>query len=370
MTLFPRRLVFLAVAATTVAGSLRAHDAGLSVASVRVAPTAVELTVSYALADVRRMLPPYSLPAGADASPESLRAARALLDPLAARLWEIRSGEAVLEPQEVRVELLAGDNLAFHLRYRRPGAAKLGLTGRAMQLGQLLPTHRELVKATDEHGASLVASSLTRDQPSVLVPPVVPSARPGGGAERPGFGTFFRLGVAHIWTGYDHLLFLFALLVAARGFKSVAVIIGCFTLAHSLTLGAATLGWVRVPPAVVEPLIAASIVFVGIENLFRRGAEPRGRGWLTFWFGLIHGFGFASVLQDLGVGSRGAGLAVPLFSFNLGVEAGQMVVAGLLLPVLFALFRSEPVRRRGGAVASALVSAAGLYWLAARTLFA
>lgn len=181
---------------------------------------------------------------------------------------------------------------------------------------------------------------------------------------------FVWLGVEHIWTGYDHLLFLLALLAVCASFRASVRVISCFTLGHSLTLVLATLDWVNVTARLAEPLIAASIVYVGVENLVRRGAEPRGRGALTFGFGLIHGFGFASVLRELGVGVNGSGLALPLFSFNLGVELGQIAIAAVVLPLLWQLRKQEWFLRRGVPAISALVALAGLYWLVARTLLA
>ena len=173
----------------------------------------------------------------------------------------------------------------------------------------------------------------------------------------------------HIWTGYDHLLFLFALLVVCRSFRSIVAIITCFTLAHSITLALATLEVVNLPSRVVEPAIAASIVFVGLENVVRRGAEPKGRWALTFAFGLIHGFGFASVLKDLGVGQGGQGLAMPLFTFNAGVEVGQVVVAAIVLPIVWRLRKNETFLRRGVPALSAVIAGAGLYWFLERTVF-
>jgi hydrogenase/urease accessory protein HupE len=197
--------------------------------------------------------------------------------------------------------------------------------------------------------ASLIAASLNQD---------------------PVFAPFVRLGVEHIWTGYDHLLFLLALLAVCASFRASVRVISCFTLGHSLTLALATLDWVNLPSRITEPLIAASIVYVGVENLLGRGAEPRGRGVLTFGFGLIHGFGFASVLRELGVGVNGSGLALPLFSFNFGVELGQIVIAALVLPLLWQLRKWEWFLRLGVPAISALVVLAGLYWLIARTLLA
>jgi hydrogenase/urease accessory protein HupE len=179
------------------------------------------------------------------------------------------------------------------------------------------------------------------------------------------FGQFMVLGVEHIWTGYDHLLFLFALLVVTRSFRSALVVITAFTLAHSITLAVATFDLAQIPARYTEPLIAASIIYVGVENLARRG-ETRGRWVLTFAFGLIHGFGFASVLRDLGVGGRAGGVAMPLFAFNLGVELGQIAVAAIVLPLIWWLRRKKSFLQRGVPACSAMVALAGAYWFVRR----
>jgi hypothetical protein len=116
-------------------------------------------------------------------------------------------------------------------------------------------------------------------------------------------------------------------------------------------------------------MIAASIVYVGVENLIRRGAEPKGRWALTFGFGLVHGFGFASVLRELGVGSNGHSLAMPLFTFNLGVEVGQITIAAVALPLVWQLRKNATFVRRGVPILSAMVALAGLYWFLERTIF-
>jgi hydrogenase/urease accessory protein HupE len=182
-------------------------------------------------------------------------------------------------------------------------------------------------------------------------------------------GAFLRLGVTHIWTGYDHLLFLLGLLVVCRSFRSMIVIISSFTVAHSITLALATLDLVHLPGRLVESIIAGSILYVGVENLWRRGAEPKGRWAVTFVFGLVHGLGFAGVLRTLGVGTNGAGIALPLFAFNLGVELGQIAIAAVLLPLVLQLRRSPAFLHRGIPVLSGLVAALGLYWLLDRAFF-
>ena len=161
--------------------------------------------------------------------------------------------------------------------------------------------------------------------------------RPAEGVE-PGktttFPQFFFMGVEHILTGYDHLLFLFGLLIAMSQFRATVWVITCFTLAHSTTLALAAFDVVRVPGRIVEPLIAATIIYVGVENLLRSGG-PTGRWRLTLIFGVVHGLGFATELKEKLAGMIGAKIAVPLVSFNLGVEAGQMAVAALVLPIIW-----------------------------------
>lgn len=171
---------------------------------------------------------------------------------------------------------------------------------------------------------------------------------------------FFLLGVEHILIGYDHILFLLALVVASRRSELVGLVTA-FTVAHSITLALATLGWVTLPPNVVETAIAATIVFTAVENFWI--TDTRGRWKTTFAFGLIHGFGFAGVLRDLGLPT--VGYLRSLLAFNLGVEAGQLAIVAILVgPV------SWLTRGKYGAAVRLIVSAAialcGLGWLVDR----
>ncbi|HVS54391.1 MAG TPA: HupE/UreJ family protein [Opitutaceae bacterium] len=351
--------------------TLRAHDPGISTAQGELRADAFEITVGFSPLDAQQLLPPAARSERKWTQTE-FETAKAALEALAPQMWDVRSGGAALAPRETHVQLAAGDSLNFRAVYPRPADAPL--TVRATKLGELPPGHREFVIITDAQRKPLLKKLLSAKDDTFELG-AVPAA---GGAEArggepespPTFWGFVRLGIAHIWTGYDHMLFLFALLVVCRSFRSIVKIISCFTLAHSITLAVATLGLINLPSRVVEPAIAASIVFVGVENLVRRGAEPRGRWAVTFAFGLIHGFGFASVLRDLGVGSGGEGIAMPLFTFNLGVEIGQVAVASLVLPIVWQLRKNEAFVRRGVPVLSAIVSAAGLYWFLERTVFA
>ena len=358
-----------------VCGVASAHDPGISTAQGQFRATGLEILVGFAPADAEQLLPPEARVSGKWTQAEFV-AAQPLLAGLAPQILELRTSGGAIAPSETRVELAAGDALNFFLFFplTQPGVVTL----RSCQLGALPAGHRQFVIIADEHGSTLAKKLLSAKDDGLEI-----SLRPAGGAveaggrvtvaaepaETPTFWGFLQLGVEHIWTGYDHLLFLFALLVVCRSFRSIVAIITCFTLAHSITLALATLEVVNLPSRFVEPAIAASIVFVGLENLVRRGAEPKGRWALTFGFGLIHGFGFASVLKDLGVGQGGQGLAMPLFTFNAGVEVGQVVVAAIVLPIVWRLRKNQTFLRRGVPALSAVIAGAGLYWFLERTVF-
>jgi len=138
-------------------------------------------------------------------------------------------------------------------------------------------------------------------------------------------------------------------------------------IAHSITLGLATLDIVRLPGRIVEPLIAASIAYVGMENLLL-GDSPKWRSLIAFSFGLVHGLGFADALRELGINSGQYGIVVPLVGFNLGVEAGQLCVAAVVLPILWKLRRNSSFVRQWVPVSSVAISLAGGYWMAERII--
>jgi hypothetical protein len=192
------------------------------------------------------------------------------------------------------------------------------------------------------------------------------------------FLDYLRDGVWHIWIGFDHILFLLSLLLPAvlvwgvrewraaetfgAAFWSVVRVVTAFTAAHSITLTLATLGYVSLPSRWVESAIAASVVLAALNNVW---PVFHGRRWMVaFSFGLIHGFGFASVLVDLGL-PRDA-LALALVGFNLGVECGQLAIVAVFLPLAFSLRRTWFYRRLvmvGGSLAIAVLAAV---WLCER----
>lgn len=181
----------------------------------------------------------------------------------------------------------------------------------------------------------------------------------------PGLGRYFLLGIEHILTGYDHLLFLFALVVACRSVRPMLVIVTAFTLAHSITLAMAALEIVKLPSQWVEAFIALSIVFVGVENMFLK-VEPKRRAVLTFAFGLIHGLGFASALKDIGLGSNGRSIFGPLITFNLGVETGQLTLVAIVLPILLKLRKRPGFEKYAVPVMSGIVIVMGSVWFLQR----
>lgn len=180
-----------------------------------------------------------------------------------------------------------------------------------------------------------------------------------------GVGSFFLLGIEHILTGYDHLLFLLALILRGGNIWSLLKIVTAFTLAHSITLALAALNIVTLPERLVEATIALSIAYVAAENLFMRKAVSH-RWAVSFLFGLVHGFGFSNVLRELGLPREG--LAWSLLNFNLGVEVGQAAAVLAIVPLLMWLRRSRWESRTVAALSIATL-AVGLVLFVERALF-
>jgi hydrogenase/urease accessory protein HupE len=178
---------------------------------------------------------------------------------------------------------------------------------------------------------------------------------------------FVPAGIQHILIGPDHILFLIGLLLLGGSVRRLLVVVTSFTLAHSITLSIAALNLLSPPSRVVEPLIALSIVYVGCDNLMIRGGRDV-RAWIAFAFGLVHGFGFASVLREMDLPQRALGWS--LFSFNVGVEIGQLMVVVVVASALAALrHRSEAAGRRLAFAGSIVVVLAGTFWFVQRVFF-
>lgn len=172
------------------------------------------------------------------------------------------------------------------------------------------------------------------------------------------FQQYLVVGIEHIFLGYDHVAFLLGLLFVRR-FRDLLKVITAFTVAHTLTLALAALGIVALPGRLVESVIAASIVYVAAENIWRH-TEGAHRWRIAFGFGLMHGFGFATVLRELGLPSEG--LVRSLLAFNLGVEFGQLAIAAACWPVLLWINR-RPWASRFRVGVSSLLLLFGAAWL-------
>jgi HupE / UreJ protein len=199
-------------------------------------------------------------------------------------------------------------------------------------------------------------------QPFSLADSVVPPTRGEVALQ------YLKLGFTHILpAGLDHVLFVLGLFLLSRRPRPLLLQVTAFTLAHTLTLGLSIYGVVSLPPRIVEPLIALSIVFVAVENVLSRELRPT-RVALVFAFGLLHGLGFAGVLSELGL-PRSEYLTA-LLSFNAGVEAGQLAVISLAFLFLALPFQSRSwYRQRVVVPASCLIAAVGLYWSVQRIFF-
>jgi hydrogenase/urease accessory protein HupE len=206
----------------------------------------------------------------------------------------------------------------------------------------------------------IVSSNPSLPQPEVKENRPIPA----GSVKWPVWATFRQfvpLGIEHILTGYDHIAFLLAIIVIGLSIKEILKIITAFTVAHSITLLLAALDIVRLNSRLVESVIAFSICYVALENIFKKQVNYR---WLiTFGFGLVHGFGFASALKELIIGK--SNLLLSVVSFNMGVEMGQLMLFFVMLPILY-LLKKQIGYRIVTVGASTGVFVTGFAWLIER----
>lgn len=346
--------VLAAVAFGVVGGAAPAagHTTSMGLADVRVSGTAVTYRLTLVLTELPEAMA-RTLAAAVDGrEAEVVRTVTALREKVHAR-----AGDAACAPGRARLQgsRLGDARVTLELEFACPRApARLALRD---DWADLFGEHyRTLARVEGPGGVVREAAFL-------------PDAREatfelGAGASSAA-GSFMWLGVEHILTGYDHLLFLAALLLGGGGLGGLLKIVTAFTLAHSTTLALAVLGVATVPARIVEPVIAASIAWVAIENVWLGRALAR-RWLVSFAFGLVHGFGFASALTPLALPRWD--LALALVGFNVGVEMGQAAVIVAVLPLGLVL-RRHPWRPRlvlGSSLALALV---GAVWFVQRLFF-
>jgi hypothetical protein len=344
-----------------LAPSALAHQVGLSRGLYTQTDDGIELELVLARGEAVQAVP--GLDGNGDGTLEqaeleaaAARLARDIVDHI--RIDAARSGgQSVSCPGSLLgADLTDEDGLAVRARYacERSGRVTVDFALAA----RLTAGHRHLARSVtmDDGGAVVQTDHVALAGASTLsfgrdVPP-------------PSRLAFIEIGVEHILLGFDHLVFLFGLVIVGGRARSMLAIITAFTVAHTITLALAVLGIVTPSPSVIEPLIAASIVYVGVENFFVKGVQGRWR--ITAAFGLVHGFGFAGALREVGLPKDE--VASALLLFNVGVEAGQLLMLACALPLLHAARRrglwSETVTK----AASVVVILLGVLWLVERVL--
>jgi hydrogenase/urease accessory protein HupE len=246
-----------------------------------------------------------------------------------------------------------------------------GLAGQAVSIEGLSATSTDVLVRVESLEGAIQTERLAPTKTSFVI-----QAVPGSGEVA---AAYLRLGVEHILFGFDHLLFVLALVILVRDWRRVAITVTAFTIAHSITLAGATLGFVNVPGPPVEATIALSIMLVSVEILNARRGKPSLTArlpWLVaFSFGLLHGFGFAGALAEVGLPQHA--IPVALLFFNLGVEIGQLAFVAAVLTAS-GLFRTAMTLRleptliqqtvnRIDVLAAYAIGAVAAFWLIERT---
>jgi hydrogenase/urease accessory protein HupE len=347
-----------AVAAFVLVGATRvvAHPVPFSYLDLRLRPSAIDGTLvvhildiahDLQIADADRLLEPAFV----------ARQAEAIGRLLESRLTASAGGVA-LRPAWTGIDVLP-DRQSIRLRLQFPTSGPVPALALEAQLFPYDPNHKTFVNVYE--GESLTQAILDRGRPRFEY---FSGTRQGVMAV---VRRFSASGVHHILIGPDHLLFLVGLLLLGGSIKRLALIVTAFTIAHSITLSLAVLQVFTPPARIVEPAIALSIVYVGADNLLVRSGRDV-RPWIAFAFGLVHGFGFANVLREMDLPARALGWS--LAAFNIGVEAGQLLVVAVAAAAL-AWLRSwnEALGRRLAVAGSIVVMIAGAFWFVERLFF-
>jgi HupE / UreJ protein len=395
-----------------VAGEAHAHGRSTSTSSWQLDTDGASVLVRVQLADLSHVLPETD-----DATPEMLATIPALQRAVGDYLLEhvaLRAGDGACSPAGPPHPVPSQDPTRAAYRWRLDCAGTGARQARVDLFLEAVPNHLHLARFTTPEGDTLERIFVLDSQSQAL------GGETAAAPAATRFLDYLALGVEHIATGFDHLLFLLALLLVGASALEVATIVTGFTLAHSVSLALGVLGVVTPRPVAIEALIGLSIAVVALENfaltggpavrrrvlallvvgiglaalgawagrvavpvvalvgiglfaccylgLLERAERPaRMRWFVAFVFGLIHGFGFAGLLTEIGLPP--GRLAAALLGFNLGVEAGQLVLVALAWPLLYLALRGGPERRALVAqLGSTPVLIAGLYWFLTRSL--
>ena len=358
-----RRLALAALLLLALSATAFAHPEGFSGLRVQVRRDGVRASLTVHTRDMTGWFPPGKYP---DYVPQVSRALEAMPD----ELLEVAFDDVPVPATKAAAFLAETGLIQVDVHYPPPPREARTIRIWSKHLPHLPRGHQQLLFVIDPGEAALCEATLSSEEDSATCDlPSASSTQPTTHPSRPPPRriSFFLLGIEHIVTGYDHLLFLAAILLVCRTFREAAAVVTFFTVAHSITLALAALDILRLPGSIVEPAIAASIVYVGLENLFGKH-RLAWRAAVTFGFGLVHGLGFASVLREIGLGSSGVGLAMPLLKFSVGLETGQLCIAAVLLRVLLTLKKRPWFDARWVPIGSVLVALIGLYWLVTRLM--
>ena len=330
-----------------------AHAVGISRGDYDMRGSTVKASLVFARPEVAAAIPAIDIDRNGTISEDELQNAKRELATAIVEKTQVEAGAASCRGRLESASLAEEDGLAIRALFDCPTSASAAIVTLGF-LDTMSHGHRHLASlAAAESRAVLYAGHDRFD-----VSPSGRTARSIAGE----VWSLFALGIEHILTGYDHLVFLFGLIVVGGRLRSTILALTAFTVAHSITLGLSTLGVWSPGPSLVEPAIALSIAYVGVENWFVESVDRR---WmLTFGFGLVHGFGFAGALREISLPAAQVPLA--LAAFNGGVEIGQLLVLAAALPALALLRRHMWFANYGVRFASAVVAVAGAVWFVAR----
>jgi hydrogenase/urease accessory protein HupE len=330
------------------------HEVGLSDGDYTWSNAEMSAEIQISIRDLVYAFPRLDANEDGDLSRDEIEDAASIWSSSAAGLFPVRQGEQPCATQISGLERADDDGVKWAIRAQCPDDAPA--PSLKLSLLEKLPRgHRHVAQWTN---GTVVLDRVLHARDATWQPMgEVQDAPPVASA-------YLILGVEHILIGADHLLFVFALILVGGRLRQLALVITAFTLGHSVTLVATTLGWVAPDMRWVEAAIALSVAWVGLENFWLKDASRR---WMiTLPFGLIHGFGFASVLSDIGLPKADEVLALALF--NVGVEVGQLMVLALALPLVMLARRNPWFRTVGVRAVSIGVIAVGVMWFVERTL--
>ncbi|MCB9638654.1 MAG: HupE/UreJ family protein [Myxococcales bacterium] len=328
----------------------KAHKIGLSKGTYTATPQGLQVVWDLAQGDLQLLLPKLHAHRDKKLTSASLHASHDAIEGLWRQRLLIWKGDKPCQAKLKETKPLEKDGVSIHLLYLC-NKAKGDLRGRIDLLEDLAPSHRHLATIPSPKPRMLVL--FRNNKTFSLKAGTSPSQK---------HHSFLVMGIEHILFGWDHILFLLALVLLGGSWRILLGIVTAFTVAHSITLSLSVMGYLVPSPKVIEPLIALSVAYVGIENFFVQKIDHR---WmLTFAFGLIHGFGLAGALNEVHIPPQQA-ISALLF-FNLGVEAGQLCLLVLALPLLHLAREKAWLTQRVTLAISSLVTLAGVLWFLER----